>query len=286
MFAVLATHQIIRFRVINELFVLGVEGQRSLETRGDISEVTERRGKVSRQRVGGQRGGASDRGTEVRNVGEIVLSLWFDIDLHGSIPFAANGELAATAEEHQSLRAMEFRATVTVMRIVGGPETLFVDQEPLATDFAIARVLERHLLGIGELLVVVEKELSPVCGYPRRVSLDPKPPTGVIQIVDSIISHVARAEVVPPCPAVVDAVGPVGNHGGWADPIVVVEVCGGGGLLPLSDRTSPLDVPALGYQAISNQPLANQADGLDHHPGAPTLGSVLNQCLVSGGGIH
>ena len=56
--------------------------------------------------------------------------------------------------------------------------------------------------------------------------VDAQPPAGDVDVVDAVVAHVAGAEVVPPVPAVMDAVGLEGHHRRGPDPQVVVEAVG------------------------------------------------------------
>ena len=88
---------------------------------------------------------------------------------------------------------------------------------------AVARVIEDDILRIGKLLIVVEIELTARGRDCRRMHIEPETPAGDVDIVDAIVSHVAGAKVVPPVPAVMDAVGLKRHHRRGAHPQVIVQ---------------------------------------------------------------
>ncbi len=99
----------------------------------------------------------------------------------------------------------------------------------------------------------------------------------------AVVAHVAGSEVIPPRPTVVDSIGAIGNHRGRPDPVVVIEAGRWSGVLPASNRTAPLDVPAFGDHHVTDDPVAQQLHGVDHHRGAAALSAVLHQCLIASG---
>src|SRR5205823_45882 len=116
-------------------------------------------------------------------------------------------KLPAAAEEHLPLRAIELGAAVAIVRIVRAPQPLLINEHPLAPRLAIARILERYLLCIGELAVVVGDDLAAEARDLCRMRVHTEPPAGVVEVVDAVVAHVARAVSGPGVPTVVAAVG-------------------------------------------------------------------------------
>src|SRR4051794_13016530 len=85
----------------------------------------------------------------------VVLLADIDTDGDRLASLVHDLQLAATAEEQLSLGTIVLRAAVAVVRIIGRPQTLFIDQHPLASCLAVAAVLERYLLRIRKFLFVV-----------------------------------------------------------------------------------------------------------------------------------
>src|SRR4051794_8009872 len=97
---------------------------------------------------------------EIEDMRFVVLSLGLNGNLDWHIALAAHLDLASPAQEHLPFLAIELRAAVGIARIVRGPQPLFVNEQSLVPRLAVARVFESDLLGIGELLIVVEEKFA------------------------------------------------------------------------------------------------------------------------------
>jgi len=168
-------------------------------------------------RVGAVAG--ADAVEEVGGVG-VIGELSFD-RFEGLV--AGPDDLAAgfLAEEHDALSAVEGVAVFGAFLEVGGPDALLVNELFL---FAVQIVLEADVLGVGELLVVVEEVFASERRDAVGVCFDAEPPAGDVDVVDAVVADVAAAKVVEPAPQRRQEVALVGDHGCWADPEVVIEV--------------------------------------------------------------
>jgi len=106
---------------------------------------------------------AADAVAEVLHMCGIVLRYELHVEFHRSISVVKDRQLSAPAEKHLSLCPIELSSTVAIVRVVGGPKSLFVDQQSLAAGAAVSRVFERCLLRVGEFGLIAEEVLAPVC---------------------------------------------------------------------------------------------------------------------------
>src|SRR4051794_35341599 len=107
MIAISAGNERIGLFVIDELLGLGIERERATQTRGNVAQMAERRREMADQGVGGELGVAANGVTEVPYVGDVVLPLWLDSNLDRRVTVAADFDLAAAAQVHLSLAAVE-----------------------------------------------------------------------------------------------------------------------------------------------------------------------------------
>ena len=190
--------------------------------------------------VGIEFGSAADGGEEVGDVGLVVLGLRGDFDRLGFVLGVEHLDFAAAAEEHLAAGAVELRSAVHVVRIDRVPQPLLVNEHPAAADFAVAGIFKGDLLSVGEFLVVVLKVFAAECDDFGGMRLHAEPPAGVVDVVDAVVPHVAGAEVIPPGPALVDAVGAIGNLGRRPDPGVIIKAGGWRGILPPANAAAAL----------------------------------------------
>ena len=189
------------------------------------------------------------------------------------------------SQGHHSFGAVEIEAVVLSVVAIGRPDALFVDQQALPRVAGASGIDERHGVGVGEFLVVVEVELGPVAGGQAGVGLNAEPPAGEVDAMDTVVTDVPGAEVVEPVPVVVDVVGLVLGPFGGADPEIIIHVRRGTGRLLVPDVAPFLTVHVLGYQDFADHSFPEHSDGSDHAGAGPALGAVLHHPAVTAGGL-
>jgi hypothetical protein len=169
---------------------------------------------------------------------------------------------ATVAQEHFAVRAGVFSAAIDIERVGRGPEPLFVDQHFLTSDFPVSRVRKGYLHRVGELLIVVKKELATGCRDGRWKCFDAQPPQRVVTFVDAIVSKIAAAEVVPPMPIVMKTILLERHPLCGANPIIIRNARRGRTWLQAADVFPHLPVPAFGNQYVANHAVVQHFYGL------------------------
>ena len=120
--------------------------------------------------------------------------------LGDELSFADPVELPADAmaDDEHALGAVKGDAVLVSFLHVRRPDALFEDK-PASSAF-LDVVFADGILGVGQLLVVVEEVLAAQAGDSVRVAGDSKSPEGDIDIMNAVVANVAAAEVVPPTP--------------------------------------------------------------------------------------
>src|SRR5205823_6089278 len=80
------------------------------------------------------------------------------------VPLAEDLEADAVADDDQPLGAVESGPVLVPFLHVGGPVPLLEDKLSLAARLAVAGPFEDAVLGVRELLIVVEEELASQAG--------------------------------------------------------------------------------------------------------------------------
>src|SRR5262245_19599916 len=91
---------------------------------------------------------------------------------------------------------------------------------------AIIRVHVSNLLSVWKLLVVVEEKLASCRRDNRWMRFDSEAPECVSELVDTVVSHITSAEVVPPIPTVMKSIGLEWHPFRWSNPRIVIDVGG------------------------------------------------------------
>ena len=195
---------------------------------------------------------------------------------------ASNLNLAAATQEHAPLGTVVFDSAVYIVngRVIGRPQTLFENEQSLTSWFAIAGILEIHLVRVRKLLIVIKEVLSTSCTDLRWMRRHTESPPRVVDIVNAVIPDTARAEAVTPMPTVY-TVFTVWLHRRRTDPRVVVQLGRRLRRLSMSDVLAFLNVPGLADYHITDNPVAQHVDCFDAHRRAAHLRTVLHDTVIA-----
>src|SRR6185436_5884215 len=85
-------------------------------------------------------------------------------------------------------------------------------------------VIEHHILRVGELLVVVEKEFSTEAGNGVGVRVGAESPASDVDVMNAVIAGVAGAEREEPAPGRGQHVGLIRLERSRAEPQIIIEL--------------------------------------------------------------
>ena len=159
------------------------------------------------------------------------------------------------SHDQHAFSAIEGRSVFVTFLNVRRPDALFKDQLSSASGgVACNRIFADGVLGIRELLIIIEKGLAAEAGDAGRVRRHAQSPECDVDVVDAIIADISTAKVIPPAPDAVQQVGPPRHGLGRAQPGVKIEVFGRCGWLRVTDGSAALAVPRLCDKDLADFP--------------------------------
>src|SRR5213078_24477 len=140
---------------------------------------------------------------------------------------------------------------------------------------ADARPFENDGLGVGELLIVIEKVFAAQSGDRRRMRVDAEAPARDIEVVNAVVAHIPRAEGEPPAPVAMKTVRLMRNHRRGTDPVLIIDGLGRFGRHESANGSPLLTIPDADRQNVADGPFMYHAHGGHVHFGAAALRANL-----------